>query len=1201
MAWSADRSTPLRRRNRPVRRHRFTPSSGGLLLEPRVLLSNVDVLQYRNDPGNTGQNLLETALTPSNVNPADFGKLYQYPVDGYIYAQPLYVANLAVPGQGTHNVVFVATEHDSVYAFDANGNVGVNGTPLWHDSFINPAAGITTLSQGDVFGVGDIVPEVGITATPVINPSAGPNGALYVVTKTKDMENGVEHIVQQLHALDVATGAELFGGPVMIADTTVNADGSYTYNSGPSVAGTGDGSVNGVLNFNSLTQNERGALVLNNGVIYLSYSSHGDVPPNHGWVLGYNATTLQQSAVLCTTPNGTDGTIWGGGEALAVDPQGNMYLVTGNGTFDTTLNSSGFPSSGDYGDSVVKIAVDPSSNPKNPNINGWGLKVLDYFTPSDQQNLNNNDTDYGSGGPLLLPATSTGPQVLVTAGKEGTIYVLNTGTGKMGKFNSSQNYVYQEIQGQMGGIWGAPAYWNGSIYYGPVGDYVKAFQVHANNMLSTSPTSTSPEGFGYPGPNPAVSANGSSSGIVWAIDATAYGGPGPAVLHAYDATNLQNELYSSSTSGSRDQAAGAVKFVVPTITNGQVFVGGEYALSIYGEIGNVVLPAAPSQLVATALSSSQITLTWKNHSANETGFTIERSSDGVNYSPVATISAYLTSYTDTGLSPLTTYHYKVVASNAAGSSLPSNAAQARTKASTLPAGWTQADIGGPSYAGSASYARGVYTVTASGNDIWNSADQFHFTYTTMTGDGTIVAEIASEGNTDPWAKAGVMIRQSLDADSPFVDAFVTPGNGVDMQWRPAQGAGATWGGNIGVNASAPYWVKLVRAGTSITGYASADGHNWTNLGSIVVPMSTQVYVGLSLTAHNDAAVNTSTFSNVQVTTARSRGYVAIEAGGGPTGTYQADTNVSGGYTAQTGASIDMSNVTDPAPMAVYQSERYGTFTYTMPNLNRGQLYTVRLHFSENFDTYAGQRVFDVSINGTQVLSSFDILAATGAMDTAIVEQFSAQPNASGQMIIAFNPTPGSPDQNAKVDGIELVPVHFNGQIVAQAVSVAPVQGQAFTGTVATFVDSDPGGLAGDYIATIKWGDGSTSIGTIQPDPSGTGFDVVGSHTYSRHGRVTLNITIQSANGAGVKLTNPVTVALPAASPVPASLTGAGGVTPPAPFALSTLGGVSRKQASVPGSSVASAMLAALVRTRRPGLASWSTAVRSVSMVRKNQG
>ncbi len=543
MKWPLLRSARPRHGQRTCTRRRVSvlePDSFGL--ERRVLLSNVSVLQYRNDNGNAGQNLSETVLTPSNVNPTDFGKLYSYPVDGYVYAQPLYMANLAIPGAGTHNVVFVATEHDSVYAFDANGNVGTSGTPLWHDSFIDEAAGITTLSPSDVFGFTNITPEVGITATPVIDQATG---ALYVVTKTKEIENGTVHIVQELHALNVATGAEMFGGPAVIADTTVNPDGSYTYNSGPSVAGTGDGSAGGVLAFNALTQNERAALVLNQGTVYLSYSSHGDVPPNHGWILGYSATTLKATAVFNTTPNGSDGTIWGAGEGLAVDLQGNMYFVTGNGTFDATLDPvTGFPIDGDYGDSVVKIAPDAGSSPSHPNQNGWGLKVVDYFTPSDQQSLDDNDTDFGSGGPLLLPATATGPQVVLAAGKEGTIFVLDTVTGKMGEFNPNQNNVYQEIQGQIGGMWGTPVYFDGSAYYGPVSDLIKAFTVAANNMLGTSPSSTSPESFGYPGPNPAISANGSSDGIVWAIDATGSGPQGAAVLHAYDATNLAKELYN---------------------------------------------------------------------------------------------------------------------------------------------------------------------------------------------------------------------------------------------------------------------------------------------------------------------------------------------------------------------------------------------------------------------------------------------------------------------------------------------------------------------------------------------------------------------------------------------------------------------------------------------------------------------------------
>jgi len=1105
-------------RRRPNRRRACSPVFDGCRfdLEQRILLSNVNVLQYRNDSANTGQNLLETTLTPSNVNPTDFGKLYQYPVDGYVYAQPLYMANLVIPGQGTHNVVFVATEHDSVYAFDANGGGGPSGTPLWHDSFIDPAAGITTLSDSDVFGVTDIVPEVGISATPIID---GSTGTLYVVSKTKDMESGVEHVVQELHALNVATGAEMDGGPVVIADTTVNSDGSYTFNSGPSVVGSGDGSVNGVVNFNALTQNDRPGLVLNHGDVYLSFASHGDVGPYHGWVLGYNESTLALTAVFNTTPNGGLGGIWGSGQGLAVDPQGNMYFITGNGTFDTTLDpTSGFPASADYGDSVVKIAIDPSSTAANPNPNGWGLKVLDYFTPSDQQSLNDNDTDFGSGGPLILPATSTGPQVLIAAGKEGTIFVLDTDTGKMGEFSSSTNNVYQEIQNQIGGVWGSPAYFNGTVYYGGVGDNIKAFSLQANNMLAGAPSSTSPEQFGYPGTTPDISANGSSAGIVWAIDNSAYGSQGPAVLYAYDATNLGNELYNSSDSGTRDQLAASVKFTVPTIANGLVYVGGEYALTIYGLISGVTVPAAPSNLVATALSGSHVKLSWQSNSSNQTGFTIERSTDGMNFTPVATVGSSLQTYTDAGLAPSTRYVYEVVATNAAGSSAPSNTAVVTTLASTLPAGWSDLDIGGPAAFGSASFASGTYTVDGSGADIWNSADQFHYVYRTLTADGTIVARVATQQNTDPWAKAGVMLRQSLDADSPYAFAMATPGNGIDFQWRTSQGGNADWSGNIGVNAAAPYWLKLTRTGSTFTASASPDGRTWKSLGSIVIPMSTQIYVGLAVCAHNDGVVNESTFDHVSLSQSIARGYVAIEAGGGPTGTFQADTDSSGGTTASFTASITTTGVTDPAPGGVYQTERYGTFTYTIPALSPGSLYTVRLHFSEDYWNGPNQRLFNVSINGTQVLSNFDVFAAAGGMDTAIVEQFAAIANGAGRIVIAFAPSAQSPDQNAEVKGIEIVPVQFNQQLVAKPSSFSGTAGHNFSATIATFVDSSPGGLARDYIATANWGDGTVTTSTVSSAHSG-GFSVAGSHSYRFGGRYKVTVVIQSYDGAGTEVTD----------------------------------------------------------------------------------
>jgi hypothetical protein len=994
---------------------------------------------------------------------------------------------------------------------------------------------VTTVSSSDVSST-DISPEIGITGTPVIDQSSG---TLYVVAKTKEVDSsGVVHFVQRLHALDVTTGAEKFGGPVVIGDTSLNSDGSYTFWSGPSVNGTGDGSVGGTVTFNALRQQTRPGLLLDNGVIYIAFASHGDNGPYHGWVLGYNAQTLQLTAAFNTTPNGGLGGIWMSGNGLAADASGDIYFITGNGTFDTTLDpTTGLPQNGDYGDSVVRLTLDPNSSPTNQNINGWGLKVVDYFTPSDENNLDQYDIDFGSGGAVLLPdQPGPNPHLLLAAGKEGTIYLINR--DNMGHFDPSVNHVVQELPGAIGGLWGSPGFFNNTAYYGGVGDVIKAFALQSDGTLNPSPTSTSPEGYGYPGPTPFISADGTSGGIVWALDTTAYGTSGPAVLHAYDASNLQSELYTSADSGARDQGPGAVKFTVPTVAGGKVYVGGEYALSIYGSIQGVTIPSAPSALSATPVSESQIQLAWSDNSTDETGFEIERSLDGTNYSVIGAVEGDITTFTDTGLNAHTRYYYEVIATNATGSSLPSHPASATTLSRTLPAIWNDTDIGGPAYPGSVSFHAGVFTVDASGADIWGTSDQFNYVYQTLGGDGTIVARIDSVQYTDYWAKAGVMMRQSLDADSPYAFMFVSPGAATNFQYRVGQGNYAGWNGNLG--AYAPEWVKLVRTGDLITGYTSSDGANWTQVGQVNVLMSTQIYVGLALTAHNDGAINESTFDFVDVTQATPR-MVAVDSGGGPAGTFRADAFAIGGTTADFGAvPIDLSGVTDPAPAAVYQTERYGTFRYTISGLIAGSLYTVRLHFAEDYWNSAGQRIFNVAINGAQVLSNFDIFAATGAQYKAIVEQFSVKADTSGQITIAYTPSSGSPDQNAKSSGIEIIPVAFTGRLQAQPEDVQTTPGQPFSGTLATFVDSSPGGLARDYIATTNWGDGTISTSQIQSDASGSGFDVIDAHAYAHAGNYRIKIVIQSYDGSGVQLLEQAVVSAPASSALPRSSGSASG-------------------------------------------------------------
>ena len=503
--------------------------------------AQVSVTTFHNDNARDGQNLNETILAPGNVNATQFGQLFVQPVDGYPYTQPLYVPNVSIAG-GRHNVIYLATEHDSVYAFDADSNTGAGASPLWKVSLINPPAGITTLNNVDV-SCTDIDSEVGITGTPVIDLASN---TLYVVANTK--ENGA--YFQRLHALDLGTGAEKFGGPVAIRAV---------------VTGSGDASSGGQIAFDPLMNNQRPGLMLVNGLVYISWASHCDNSPYHGWLMAYDAQTLQQLAVWNSTPNGSDGGIWQSGAAPAADSSGNVFLSTGNGTFD--LNAGG----PDAGDSMVKFGP----------VIGGAIPVLDYFTPYNQAVLSSTDTDLGSGGVVLFPDQPPGSQhqhLIVGMGKQGSVYLVDRDA--MGHFNSSgDTQIIEWMPGLLGGLWGTPAFWNNTLYIGATNDSLEAFSFNANGsgMLSVAPVSATPEAFGYPGPTPSISANGTSNGIVWAMEA---GADFTAILHAYDATNLANELYNTSQTGQKP--GGPVKFAPPTIANGKVYVETASQLAVYG-------------------------------------------------------------------------------------------------------------------------------------------------------------------------------------------------------------------------------------------------------------------------------------------------------------------------------------------------------------------------------------------------------------------------------------------------------------------------------------------------------------------------------------------------------------------------------------------------------------------------------------------
>jgi FG-GAP-like repeat len=503
-----------------------------------------DILTNRGDNARTGLNSTETILTPVSVSSPLFGLLYNNPVDGPVFAQPLYVSNqqIVVGGQplGTHNVLYVATEHDSLYAFDAD-----SGAALWGTSLLR--AGESPVQHADIGCVDSPTGEIGITATPVIDRSAGPNGTIFVLMAGKNGNN----FFHRLHAIDLSTGQDRLT-PVVIA---------------ASVTGTGPAKT-----FVALQQRSRSGLLLANHAIYTAWAGYCDAPPYAGWIIAYNETDLSRAGVLNTDPDGIppstdlpDGSgngIWQSGNGPAADANGNIYVTTGNGPFDTNLNGAHYPTHPDFGDSVLKISPP--------------LSVADYFTPFNQANDAARDLDLGSAGPIVVDIPDSSNVIhhlLVQGGKDTNLYVLDR--NNLGKFNLNGNSIYQELSRVIpGGAWSSPAYFNGSVYYGGINGPLLRFQFNSHAMLN-APSSQTSSTFGYPGATPTISSNGNSNGIVWAYEANS----GHAVLHAYDATNLATQLYDSSSSNV--SIGGAVTFAVPTVCNGKVFVGTSNSIAAF--------------------------------------------------------------------------------------------------------------------------------------------------------------------------------------------------------------------------------------------------------------------------------------------------------------------------------------------------------------------------------------------------------------------------------------------------------------------------------------------------------------------------------------------------------------------------------------------------------------------------------------------
>jgi hypothetical protein len=545
------------------------------------------VFTYHNDVSRDGANTQEYALTSSTVTTSTFGKLFSCTVDGAIYTQPLWVSGVSING-ALHNVVYVATQHDSVYAFDADTSPCVT---LWLANLLG--AGESPVVWNDVGQCfGDIYPEVGVTGTPVIDIN---RNVLYVVAASEipggssgNCAASSGTFYHRLHALDITTGSEKFNAPVTIA---------------ASVAGIGDGSSGGMVTFNSQLQHNRSGLALSSDEnVYVAFAAHEDAAPYHGWLLGYHGNNVQQQiSVFNTTPNGVfipnvggaDGGIWGGGGAPALDSANNIFVATGNGIFD---QGTGMSMQNDYGDSVLSLG---------PPLSGTTMQVNGWFSPDDEFSLEKSDADLGSGQPVLLPDQTIGPShLLVQLGKDGLIYLIDR--DNMGFFNAGSNQVVQNFQATTG-FWGTPAFWQNNLYFAGAGDVMKQFTFTPGTGFNMTASSQTAQPFGFPDVSPSVSSQGTTNGIVWGIDAGLYGyaspnaaagtncfvSPppaactGPAILHAYDATNLATELWNSTqAAGNRDQAGNAVKFVPPTIANGKVYVSTRTEVDVYGLLPN---------------------------------------------------------------------------------------------------------------------------------------------------------------------------------------------------------------------------------------------------------------------------------------------------------------------------------------------------------------------------------------------------------------------------------------------------------------------------------------------------------------------------------------------------------------------------------------------------------------------------------------
>lgn len=970
------------------------------MFSPPLVASQVVVTQH-NDNGRTGQNLQETILNTSNVNVNNFGKLFTRTVDGQIYAQPLYLANQPING-AMHNVVYVATMHNSVYAFDADDPTA--STALWQ---VNLGTSVPSQDVCPSCGYQDIKNEIGILSTPVIDTTSG---TIYVVAKTKNTANSTYHF--SLHALDVLTGAEKFNGPKEIVGQ---------------VAGSGAGSSNGTVVFEPLHHLNRPGLLLLNGTVYLAFGSVGDIFPYHGWVMGYDAGSLGQVAIYNATPNGSAGAIWQAGMGLVSDSSGFIYLMTGNGSFNA--NSSGT----EYGDSFIKLST------------SGGLSVSDYFTPWNQSALSQSDADLGSGGPVALPGSS----LIVGMGKDNILRLVDT--GNMGKFNATTNNDVQEFQPTFGiNYTGGPIYWNSPnngpvIYLWGSGDRLKAYKF-TGALLQTTPVSQSSvtEVNGVSSSVPlSLSANGSQpgTGIVWA--AAAYSlDPNqqtvPGILHAFDASNLSVELWNSKQSAARDDLGNYAKFAPPTIADGKVFV--------------------------------------------------------------ATFSNQLVVY---GLNP--------------------------SSGGSLPGPWSAQDVGSVGLAGSDSYLNGLFMMNGAGSDIWGTADAFNFVSQPLNGDGQIVARVFSLQNTNAWAKGGVMIRETLAANSTYAMVDLTPVNGSEFSRRLTTGAFSTVT-NVATGV-APYWVKLVRSGNTFSGYISADGVTYTLLGTDTISMASSVYIGLALTSHDATLLCSAALDNVTVTgqqTAAPTVSITAPANGA---TFNAPANITVSATAAGGTGASVSQVDFFAGPINIGTLRTSPYNLSWNGVAAGS-YSLTAKVTDSSGATATSAPVGITVTSSTLPSPWLTLdiGSVGVAGSAGYASGTFTLGGSGADIygtadafrFVYQPLNGDGQIVARVFSLQNTNVYAKGGVMIREtlaansrhamMEVTPVNGSEFlrrvnTGGLSTV--SAGSGAAPYWVKVVR--SGNSFSGYVSAD--GVNFVPVGSSTITMASSVYIGLVVTSHNNA----------------------------------------------------------------------------------------